>query len=262
LPVSLAALLERTLHGVKRAQDDATPAMLFRRADRCRNEGRYDEALGLVSMGLRLAPHSSAGRLISGYVHMAGRRMDRARSEFQRVLAVDPHHPRALLGLARIQIEDQDLGGAKTLLDRALLYYPDFPEAQALRDMLEGWPPVQAEAPAVPAIAFRGQVSASGRERDVIVLRTDGSLLLTGTDEERGRQLAQHAMQVYRTASATLARAGLGALRSAAIDTGSHMSFLLKDADILFSATMDGTVEVAAGLAQAARLRSDLGVKA
>jgi tetratricopeptide (TPR) repeat protein len=260
--VSLAALLERTLHGVMRAPDDSKPAMLFRRADRYRNQGRYDEASQLVSMGLRLAPHSSVGHLISGYVHMAGRRMDQARSEFQRVLAVDPYHPRALLGLARIAIEDQDLEGAKALLDRALLYYADFPEAQALREMLEGWPPAQADVPDAPTVAFRGQVSTSGREHDVIAVRTDGSLMLTGADEERGRQLAQHAMQVYRTASATLARAGLGALRSAAIDTGSAMTFLLKDADILFSATMDGAIEVGAGLAQTARLRSDLGVKA
>jgi tetratricopeptide (TPR) repeat protein len=260
--VSLAALLERTLHGVKRTQDDPTPAVLFRRADRYRNQGRYDEASEFVRMGLSLAPHSGVGHLISAYLHMAGRRMDQARSEFHRVLAVDPHHPRALLGLARIQIEDQDWEGAKTLLDRALLYYADFSEAQALRDMLEGWAPVQADVPEAPAGAFRSRVSTSGRERDVIALRTDGSLILTGTDEERGRRLAQHAVQVYRTASATLARAGLGALRSAAIDTGSDMTCLLKDADILFSATMGGAIEVGAGLAQTARLRSDLGIKA
>ncbi len=40
------------------------------------------------------------------------------------------------------------------------------------------------------------------------------------------------------------------------------MTFLLKDADLVFSATLDGTIEVGAGFAQIARLRADLGVKA
>ena len=236
--------------------------MLFRLADRHRNQGRYDEAAQLVALGLRQAPDSSVGHLISAYLHMAGRRMTLAKSELHRVLAVDPYHPRALLGLARIDIEDQDLEGATTLLDRALEYYPDFAEARALREMLESWPRTQTDLGKVPASASPRSASPSAGERDVIALRTDGNLILAGADEERGDQLARHVMQVYRTASATLARAGLGSLRSAAIDTGSCMMFLLKDADIVFSATLDGAIEVGAGLAQVARLRADLGVKA
>jgi tetratricopeptide (TPR) repeat protein len=259
--VGLAALLERTLRSVNRARHQSTPATLFRRADRYRNQGRYAEAAQLVSRGLRQAPDSSVGHLISAYLHMAGRRMNRAKSEFHRVLDVDPYHPRALLGLARIQIEDQDLEGAKTLLDRALQYYSDFPEARALREMLVGWPRTQVDLRKAPASGFLAEPSKPARERDVVALRADGNLVLTGTDEERGRQLAQHVMQVYRTASATLSRAGLGSFRSAAIDTGSCMTFLLKDADLVFSATLDGTIEVGAGLAQIARLRADLGVK-
>ena len=259
--MGLAALLERTLRSVNRARHQSTPATLFRRADRYRNQGRYDEAARLVTQGLRQAPDSSVGHLISAYLHMAGRRMSRAKSEFHRVLDVDPYHPRALLGLARIHIEDQDLEGAKTLLDRALQYYTDFAEARALREMLVGWPPTQANPRDAPASGFR-EPSKAARERDVVALRTDGNLLLTGTDEERGRQLAQHVMQVYRTASATLSRAGLGSLRSAAIDTGSCMTFLLRDADLVFAATLDSNIEVGAGFARVARLRTDLGVKA
>jgi tetratricopeptide (TPR) repeat protein len=257
--VDLAALLERTLRGVSRAR---SAPVIFRRADRCRNEGRYDEAARLVAEGLRQAPDSNVGHLISAYLHVAGRRMDRATSEFHRVLGVDPYQPRALLGLAKIHIENQDLIGAKALLDRALEYYADFAEARALREMFEGWPQTQADRREAPASGFLGQPARPARERDVVAMRTDGNLILTGADDERGRQLAQHLMQVYRAASATLSRAGLGSLRSAVIDTGSSMTFLLRDADLVFSGTLDGPVEVGAGFAQIGRLRADLGVKA
>jgi hypothetical protein len=78
----------------------------------------------------------------------------------------------------------------------------------------------------------------------------------------KGRQLAEHVMQVYWTASATLSRAGLGSFRGGAIDTGSCMTFLLRDADLVFSATLDGNIEIGAGFAQVGRLRADLGVEA
>ena len=260
-PVGLAALLERTLRGVYRAREQSTPAMLFRRADQCRNEGQYDEGARLVARGLRQVPDSSVGHLISAYLHMARRQADRARNEFDRVLALDPYHPRALLGLARIHIEEQDLEGAKALLDRALQYYADFPEARALREMLVGWPPTQTDRrPALPSRS-PGEASPPARERDVVAVRTDGNLVLTRTEEDRGRQLAQHVTQVYRTASATLSRAGLGSLHCAAIDTGSFMTFLLTDADLVYSATLDAKVDVAAGFARIRQLRTDLGVK-
>jgi tetratricopeptide (TPR) repeat protein len=256
--VRLAALLERTLRGVTGAGHIPTPAMLFRRADRLRAQGRYDEAAQLVARGLRQVPDSTVGHLISAYLAMATRTTARARSEFQRVLTADPYHPRALLGLARIHIEDQDPEGAKILLDRALQYHTDFAEARALREMLGGWSRTPVDLRAPPARA----ALAAAPGRDVIALRGDGRVILTGPDEERGRQLAQHVMQVHRAAAATLSRAGLGSLRSAAIDTGAGMTVLLKDADLVFSATLDGAIEVGAGLAQVARLRADLGVKA
>jgi tetratricopeptide (TPR) repeat protein len=236
--------------------------MLFRRADQCRNEGQYDEAALLVARGLRLAPDSSVGHLIAAYLHVARCQMRPAESEFHRVLALDPYHPRALVGLAKIRIEHQDLEGAEALLDRALQYYTDFAEARALREMLVDRPRTAADRRTAPPSGSRRAPSTPARERDVVVIRTDGDLVFTRTDEDRGRQLAQHVMQVYRTASATLSRAGLGSLRRAAIDTGSCMTFLLRDADLVVSATLGGNVEVGAGFARIGRLRADLGIKA
>jgi tetratricopeptide (TPR) repeat protein len=259
--VGLVALLERTVRGVFQSRNRSTPATLFRRADQCRNHGQHDEAARLLALGLRQAPDSSVGHLIAAYLHVARRQVARAKTEFHRVLALDPYHPRALVGLAKICIQEQDLEGAETLLDRALQYYADFDEARALRATLPGRPATPDHRAAAPS-GSRNEPSTPARERDVVAIRTDGDLVFTRTDGDRGRQLAQHVAQVYRTASATLSRAGLGSLRYAAIDTGSCMTFLLRDADLVFSATLDGNVEVGAGLAHIERLRTDLGVKA
>jgi tetratricopeptide (TPR) repeat protein len=188
--------------------------------------------------------------------------MVRARAEFDRVLALDPHHARALLGLARIHIQEQDLETTVAILDRALRCYPDFSEAQALRETLHGFSGRTPTDRQTPTRDHPTAASTPPRERDVLALRTDGHLVLTRTHADRSRQLAQHLLQVYRTASATLSRAGLGSLRGGAIDTGSCMTFLLKDADLVFSATLDGNVEIGAGFAQVGRLKADLGVKA
>jgi hypothetical protein len=55
-------------------------------------------------------------------------------------------------------------------------------------------------------------------------------------------------------ASATLTRAGLGAVRRGAIETGSDMTFLLNDARMVLAATLEGHVEIGSGLAQIGRL--------
>ncbi len=256
--MSFARLLERTWNGIAGMVRPSTPAAFFRQADRYRNEGRYDEAARLVARGLQLTPDSSVGHLLSGYLYVAARRMDRAKTAFHRVLALDRYHPRALLGLARICIEEQDLEGSKVLLDRALQYYADFPEAQALREMVVSWSSAPAPVAEAPPSALSGDLKTAAPARDLVMTRTDGTLIFARADEERGSQLAQHLIQVYRMASATLSRAGLGTLRRGAIDSGTHMTFLVSDANLILSATLDGNVEVGAGLAQVGRLWTEL----
>jgi tetratricopeptide (TPR) repeat protein len=254
--MGLRTLLERTVRG---ALHRAPSAALFRQADRYRNEGRYEDASRLVVKGLAQDPDSSVGHLLSAYLHVATRQTDRAKTDFQRVLALDPYHPRALLGMAKICLEEQDQEGAKALLDRALQYYADFAEAQALRDMVESWPqPSTGTSEArEPSSVDRLDVPA----HDLVMMRPDGATLYAMADGIRGDQLAQHAIQVVRMASATMSRAGLGTLQRGAIDTGSHTTFLLSDSDLIVSATLDGTVETDEGLARVARLKSELAKK-
>jgi tetratricopeptide (TPR) repeat protein len=259
--VGLSTFLRQAWSWLIAAMGHSTPAALFRRADRYRNEGRYDEAARLVVQGLQEDPGSSVGHLLSAYLHVANRAMDAAKADFHRVLALDRYHPRALVGLAKINLEEQDIEGATSLLDRALQYYSDFPEARALREMVVSWSKA-------PAAAGEGHPAAVGGdpitavERDVVVTRLDGVIVYSKIDEERAGQVAQHLIQVYRMASATLARAGFGIPRRSVIDTGSQMTFVLSDTDHLLSATLDGNVEIGAGLAQTGRLWTEIGTKA
>ena len=127
------------------------PATLFRRADLYRQEGRFEEAADLVAQGLRLSPNNGVGHLLSAYLHLAFRQIGPAKSEFQAVLRLDPYHPRALLGLAKIALEERDIAECRPFLDKALQYYPDFPEARALQEMVAGWSVVAAGPGQAPA---------------------------------------------------------------------------------------------------------------
>src|SRR5262245_51667012 len=254
--MGLGALLGRTVRGALHRTPSAT---LFRQADRYRNEGRYEEASRLVAKGLAQDPDSSVGHLLSAYLHVATRQTDRARTDFQRVLALDPYHPRALLGMAKICLEDQDQESAKALLDRALQYYAAFAEAQALRDMVQSWPQPSTSTSEAGEPSPVERLDAPAH--DLVMMRPDGTTLHARADAQRGGQLAQHALQVVRMASATMSRAGLGTLQRGAIDTGSHTTFLLNDADVIVSAALDGTVETEEGWARVARLKSELSKK-
>ncbi len=260
----LAARLERGWSGITGVVGVARPptaAALFRKADRYRNEGRYDEASRLVAQGLELAPESSVGHLLLAYLYAASREMGRAKSEFARVLALDPFHPRALLGLARIDIEEQNLEGAKSLLNRALEFYTAFPEARALLDMV-----LSLETRPLKERAAASTVTQDDRDmtsvRDLVLTQADGALVFARVEEERARLVSQHLTQVTRMAAAMLSRAGLGALRRGAVETESEMTFLLSDAEAKLTVTMEGHIDVGAGLAQSGRLWTKLVAKA
>ena len=79
--------------------------------------------------------------------------------------------------------------------------------------------------------------------------------------EERQRQLAQHMIQVYRIASATLARAGLGPLRRGVVEGASEMTFLRSDGGVILGVALPRDIDVGAGLVQVGRLWTDLNIK-
>jgi tetratricopeptide (TPR) repeat protein len=260
--VGLATFLERTWSGLTGLVRPRSAASLFRLADQYRHEGRYEEAADLIAEGLRSAPNIAVGHLLDAYLHVVFREMPAAKDSFRRVLSLDPYHPRALFGLARIALEEGDIEGCRPFLDRAIQYFPDFPEAKALQEMVATW-----SAPAVAVPAAVGTISTDRLRpppgaRDLVLAHTDGTLVFAQGGEERQRQLAQHVTQVFRIASATLARAGLGALRRGVVEGVSEMTFLRSDGGVILGVALPHDIEVGAGLVQVGRLWTDLNIKA
>ena len=255
----LGSVFEVTWSGVGRRKP--TIASLFRQADRQRMDGLYEEAARLLSQGLDLAPDSSVGHLLMAYLHADLRQTHLARSEFERVLALDPYHPRALLGLARIDLEEGDAHASLGRLDLALQYYPDFPQAAALRDAVGSWSVPLAGAPIAP-VRTVGPIASAVAARNAVLARPDGSPIVAHVAVGDGRQPAQHASLIARMASAVLERAGCGPLQHAVIDAPSGRTVLLAQPDRIFSVTLRGSVDIAKSLGAAAQLRTALEAEA
>ena len=263
--MSLGALLGRTWSSIIGMVRTPTAVALFRRALECQNAGRYDEATRLVAEGIAQAPQSGIGHLLAAYLSVARREMEPAKLAFHRVLALDPYHPRALLGLARIALEENDLETSRALLDRALQFYPEFPEARALQEMAKSVSG-PAAATALPAAVGAPLTAAHDLDlgipaRDLALTRTDGSVVRARVDDMHAQALAHHLAQVHRIVSATLARAGLGPLRRGVVETQGEMTLFVSDAGLILSATVDGHVAIAPGLVQIGALGTKLGMK-
>ena len=259
--MGLATFFGRTWSGITGLVRPRSAASLFRLADQYRHEGRYEDAAELVAEGLRIAPNIAVGHLLDAYLHVVFREMPAAKTSFRRVLSLDPYHPRALFGLARIALEEGDIRGCRPFLDRAIQYFPDFPEAKALQEMVATW-----TAPAAVPSTTLGTISTDrlrlpSGARDVVLTHADGTLVFAQGGEERQKQLGLHMTQVYRIASATLARAGLGALRRGVIEGASETTFLRSDGGVILGVTLARDIEVGAGLVQVGRLWTDLNIK-
>jgi predicted regulator of Ras-like GTPase activity (Roadblock/LC7/MglB family) len=199
-------------------------------------------------------PDSVVGHLLAGSLHAVFRDPASARASFARVLRLDPTHPRALLGLARIAIEEDDPRGAAELLRRALARYPDFPEAQALlavitADAGPGTRPART-APALRADRLRVPVES----REMVVARPDGTLLLAQPRGPRSDEIAARTAQLYRLAAALVGRAGCGALRHAVVEGAAETTVTRADRDVLLSLTFGRDVALSAALAHLDRV--------
>src|SRR5215470_5379155 len=147
-------VLTRLLKAMTGARQPETVMAMFRQAGRHRDAGRFEEAVELVERGLKLHPDNIVGHLMAGSLHFVFREMDRAKAEFERVLTLDGVHPRALLGLARIAMEEDEHERSAEFLRRALGRYPDFPEAQALLAVVTAAGAVSTPRPAHAAPAI------------------------------------------------------------------------------------------------------------
>ena len=229
------------------ARRERTAAELFGHADRLRRAGRHAEAAALVARGLEQDPVSVTGHLLAAYLHVARRTTEPARQEFQWVLDREASHPRALLGLARIALEEGDVDGGRAALVRALHAYPDFPEAQALLDGLAT--PRAAPPPGRPRL---DRLRLPPAARALVVLAGDGSVVAAQPESasEEGLRLARSA----NLAAAALQRAGLGPLRRVIVAATDALHILRADATLALAVRLPPATPLTQGLLEINRL--------
>jgi tetratricopeptide (TPR) repeat protein len=260
-PAALAAILNvvpdamsltRLLEVVSLARRPTT-VQLFRRAGHYRDSGRFEEAAELIASGLELDPDSTVGHLLAGSLHTVFREMHLARTSFERVLTLDPSHPRALLGLARISLEEGDREASVRHLEQALERYPDFPEARALLEVVTSLGTVPAAAPPVAALRI-DRLRAPAEVREVLVARADGTLLAAAPRGVRSPDSAARLARLCRLAGAILRHAGLGDLEQAVLESSTDATFLRADPATLLCLALPREADLAPGLVHLERV--------
>lgn len=247
-------MLMRIWASVARMYRPPTTVRIFLQARGYRAEGRFEEAAVLVAEGLRLDPDNLVGLLLSGSLHTIFREMPLAKTAYGRVLTIEPTHPRALLGLARIALEQGEAATCADLLRRALERYPDFPEAQALVEVTRSVAvnPVQHAVGLSSLRVDRLRVPSNSRE--ALLARIDATLIFARPRGSRTEELAARTAQLCRMAAAMLARSGLNHLRHAIIEGAEESTYLRADDDVVLSMVFAREVEPRAALAHLERV--------
>jgi tetratricopeptide (TPR) repeat protein len=250
-------VLTRVWDRLRRSRRAVSSIELLQRAERCRREGRFEEGAALVHEALARDRKNALAQLLAGYFHAALRDSEAARASFRAVLALDPEHPRAMLGLARIAFERGEPGPARELLEKALRVYPDFPEALALLDAaraVSGAPAAASPAVSGSAIARLGQIPRPDGTRECQFFTADGGLVFAHPATATRDALAAHLARVVSLGGATLARAGLGGLRRASVAANPGTTFIVTDGRHVLALTLPPEVPVAIGQTQTAEL--------
>lgn len=247
-------LLTRLWNKVTHRRRPETTVQIFRQAAHCRDAGRFEEARALVDRGLQLDPDNVVGLLLTSSLHVVFREMSQAKSALERVLTVDSTHPRALLGMARLALEEGDAGASTGFLRRALARYPEFPEAQALLEVV-GHTGAPVRAKAVPGPAIRHErLGVPLESKEALLARIDGTLLFAQPRGLHADEVAVRTAQLSRLATAMLARCGLTQLTHAVIEGSAEMTFLCADDALVLSLTFGRDGDISAGLADLERL--------
>lgn len=95
----------------------------------------FKDALAAYDAAIAADSAAVEPRLLIGELFLEKYNAPDARAAFEEVLAVNPQHPRALIGMAHVHMAD-GAPGAMTLVDRALGVNPDYVPARALRARL------------------------------------------------------------------------------------------------------------------------------
>jgi tetratricopeptide (TPR) repeat protein len=229
-------------------------AEALRRAEQRRREGVYLEASRLVECGLALDPDNITAHLLLAYLYAARRATASAKEEFRWVLSRDPNHARALLGLARVALEEGDVRTCHDLLKRALRFYPEFPEASALLEAVLTRPAQTDDAEEDADASRVTRLRMPGAGRALIVGRADGGLLSSQPVTDDAKDVAEALGRMLRLATVTLARAGLGSLHRAVIVDPHDAVFTRTDGEIIVSLALPRATDTTQGLLDVNRL--------
>ena len=235
-----------------------TSAHMFRKAQRLRDEGRLQDANELVEAALRRDPGNVVGHLLAGSLSMALRETGQARTSFERVLALDPTQPRALLGLARLALEEGETATCRDLLTRALTRYPDFPEARALLEIARGLT-VDVNSKRAATTTTNGAVRSERLQlpaecREAMFVQSDASLVFAEPRGPRSEAAAAAAVKLARVATAMLERAGFGPLRHAVIEGAAETTYVRADDTALLTLAFDYDVKAETAVAHLERV--------
>ena len=249
------ALLRRLWWGGGDREPLTVPDAL-RRAEQSRREGRYAEAGALVARALELDPDNLHAHLLAAYLHVARRAPAPAKAEFHWVLDRDANHARALLGLARIALEEGDAHASHDLLRRALRFYPDFPEAKALLDAVRARATARPPVPPAPVPPRVERLRLPGTGRALIVGRADGGLITAQPVSDDAKDVSEALAHMLRLAAAALTRAGLGPLHRAIVVDGHDAVFTRTDGELVVSLALPRATDPTQGLLDVNRLWS------
>ena len=231
-----------------------TTVQLFRQATLHRNAGRFEEAAALVQRGLHLDPDNVVRLLLAGSVHAVFRETQLAQTAFERVLALDPTHPRALLGMARMALEAGGVGTCADFLRRALGRYPDFPEARALLEAVSHAGADTAPRPAPTSAILVERLRVPQESREALLARIDATLICAQPHGTSTEEVAARTSRLCRLTGALLTRSGLGPLTYAVLEGAAETTFLRADGEIVLSLAFGRDIEISAGLTHVERV--------
>jgi tetratricopeptide (TPR) repeat protein len=227
---------------------------LFRSATVHRNAGRFEEAALLVEQGLQLDPNNVVGLLLAGSLHAVFRETQLAQTAFERVLTVDPTHPRALLGMARMALEAGEAGTCTDFLRRALGRYPDFPEARALLDAVSHADVDTAPRPATTQPLRIERLRVPQESREALLTRLDATLIFAQPRGKHTDEVVTRTARLCRLTTTMLARCGLRRMTHAVLEGAAETTFLRANDEIVLSLAFGHDIELAAGLAHVERV--------
>lgn len=99
--------------------------------------GQWGKALDAYDAALDIMPYNLTALYYRGYVNHHLKRYAFARQDYERVLAIEPTHRHALMGLIYSNLDDNHLTDAFDQANRFVETYPDDSEPYAVRSEVE-----------------------------------------------------------------------------------------------------------------------------